>query len=349
MIVHPEELALARAYTQAHPFEGLTQEQMNSIMDRGRALFHWFKDHPGLHNLIGAAVLVFLFGADFLALAALPHWLLPAGANHTTARTVLVAILAGGMHSWLMYSMTVYSMHEGAAHNVIFTAKGRLGAALRFLAGNLCRLAASEPIDYSANHMSHHARFGTPDDGELLNFVRPRRYWPTLLPLAAFLNYSDFIAHRPARYTASRIVSAALSLAYNVPYAVYLYRSFGTLFMVVAMLVVFPHFGFYLDRLRQFTEHNLMPLENRNGSRSFGAGFWGMLVGAGPWGSPCHWEHHLVASLPWYQQLLLHRHVVRLLTPRQREQFLIEPVVGFPRLWWRLWRDAGAFEKLRGG
>ncbi len=53
-----------------------------------------------------------------------------------------------------------------------------------------------------------------------------------------------------------------------------------------------------------------MPLDNANGSRSFGLGFWGLLVGGGPWGSPCHWEHHLVPSLPWYQQLILHRHVV---------------------------------------
>ena len=59
-----------------------------------------------------------------------------------------------------------------------------------------------------------------------------------------------------------------------------------------------------------------------------------------------HWEHHLVASLPWYQQLILHRYVVRLLTPRQRGQFLIEPVIGFPKLWWRLLRDSRSFLRL---
>jgi len=32
--------------------------------------------------------------------------------------------------------------------------------------------------------MSHHAKFGTDDDGEFLNFVMPRRYWLTLLPFA---------------------------------------------------------------------------------------------------------------------------------------------------------------------
>jgi hypothetical protein len=82
-----------------------------------------------------------------------------------------------------------------------------------------------------------------------------------------------------------------------------------------------------------------MPLDNWNGSRSFGFGFWGMLIGGGPWGTPCHWEHHLVASIPWYQQLMLHRFVVGLLTPRQRRQFLLQPVIGFPRLWWSLVRE----------
>jgi hypothetical protein len=77
--------------------------------------------------------------------------------------------------------------------------------------------------------------------------------------------------------------------------------------------------------------------------RSFGLGFWGLVVGGGPWGQPCHWEHHLVASVPWYQQLMLHRYVVTLLTPRQRKQFLIEPITGFPKLWWRLLRESNAF------
>ncbi len=345
MKVHPEELELAQAYSRDHPFEGLTPEQMKSIMDRGRSLHRWFKDHLLLHNVISVAVFVLLFAADFLALVRLPQWLLPLGTAHSTLGIVLASAAVGALHSWLMYSIAVFSMHEGAAHDVIFVVKGRIGRLLSVVANNLCRLAASEPIYYSSQHMSHHAKFGTTEDGELLNFVLPKRYWLTFLPLAAFLNFSDFIVHRPMKYTASRVVSAVMALAYNLPYAIYLYQNYGTLFAVCAMGVVFPHFGFYLDRLRQFTEHNLMPLDNKNGSRSFGMGFWGMLAGGGPWGSPCHWEHHLVASLPWYQQLALHRHVVGLLTERQRAQFLIEPFTGFPRLWWRIWRETRSFQK----
>ena len=184
--------------------------------------------------------------------------------------------------------------------------------------------------------MAHHAKFGSEEDAEFLNSVFLRRYALTFVPLAAFVNVTDFIIHRSMTYTKSRMLSALLSTLYHGTYALVCYRLFGGLFAIVVFLVLLPHLGFYLDRMRQFTEHNLMPLDNNNGSRSFGLGFWGMLVGGGPWGTPCHWEHHLVPSLPWYHQLMLHRHVTRLLTPMQREQFLLTPVIGFPLLWWRL-------------
>jgi hypothetical protein len=47
-----------------------------------------------------------------------------------------------------------------------------------------------------------------------------------------------------------------------------------------------------------------------------------------------------VASIHWYQQLVLHRHVVGLLTAGQRNQFFIKPVIGFPVLWWKLLRQS---------
>jgi hypothetical protein len=191
--------------------------------------------------------------------------------------------------------------------------------------------------------MIHHSKFGTEDDAEFLNFVKARRYWPTFLPLAKDINYTDFIVHRPLEWTRDRLKSAFWAVPYNGVFAWYAWTHFGGLFTILAYVIVLPHFGFLVDRVRQFTEHNLMPLDNKNGSRSFGFGFWGMLVGGGPWGSPCHWEHHLVPSLPWYQQLILHRYLVGMLTPQQRRQFLIEPIVGFPRLWWRLVRDTSRF------
>lgn len=243
------------------------------------------------------------------------------------------------MHSYLLYSLGVFTLHEGAAHRILFVGQAGFVKRAQALASQLCRVSAAEPEYYATRHMVHHAKFGTPDDQEFLNCVLPRRYFLTFLPLAAFINFSDFIIHRPPTYTRSRILSALMATTYNAAYAFLLWNTYGPLFTLVTMFVFLPHVGFYLDRVRQFTEHNLMPLDNPNGSRSFGTGFWGLLVGGGPWGSPCHWEHHLVPSLPWYQQLVLHRFVVRQLTPQQRKQFLIEPVIGFPRLWWRLIRE----------
>jgi fatty-acid desaturase len=339
---HPEELALARAYSRDQRFEELSAGQISQIMDRGRALHKWFKAHKALHSAIGLGVIAFLLGADYLVLLRLPRLFL-SGTDYSWGVVLLSSCVAGSLHSYLMYSLVVYSLHEGAAHKAIFLPEGPFSGFAHAIASNLCRLAAGEPEFYSRHHMAHHAKFGTEEDGEFLNFVVPRRYWMTFFPLAAFINFTDFVIHRPPTYTRSRVISAFLSASYNLIYGYFLYRAFGLAFTLLTMLVFLPHVGFYLDRLRQFTEHNLMPLDNRNGSRSFGIGFWGLLVGGGPWGSPCHWEHHLVVSLPWYQQLMLHRYVVQLLTPRQREQFLIQPVIGFPRLWWRLIQDSRSF------
>jgi hypothetical protein len=344
MITHRDELALARAYEQAHDFERLTDAQMSAIMARGRELFQWFKAHPHIHNAISLSVIAGLLAADSVVLLMLPGVFLPAGQAHAAGTILLASAIAGSLHSYLLYSMATLSLHEGAAHRIVFVGSGWLARHAHRVAANLSRLAAGEPEYYAASHMSHHAKFGTEEDAEFLNFVIPRRYFLTFLPLAAFINFTDFIGHRPMTYTRGRVLSAAVATAYNLPYAVLAYRSYGLAFTLLTMFVFLPHVGFGLDRIRQFTEHNLMPLENRNGARSFGTGFWGLLIGGGPWGQPCHWAHHLVPSLPWYQQIALHRHLAKILTPRQREQFLIAPIVGFPRLWWRLVRELNTFQ-----
>jgi len=332
-----DELELARFYTKDLAFEGLTDKQMNAIMDRGRALHKWSKSHPNTHNLINVVVLVFLGIADFLTLLVLPLSLLHPADN--IAWILLAGVAVGSLHSWIIYSLGIFSLHEAAAHKIVFIGRGPVTRTANFIAGHLCRISGGEPEFYAAHHMAHHAKFGTEEDGEFLNFITPWRYWATFLPLAALLNLSDFVIHRPARFTKGRMISVVAASIYHGVYGYVMYRRFGLLF-TITVFALLPHVGFYLDRLRQFMEHNLMPLDNKNGSRSFGLGFWGLLVGGGPWGSPCHWEHHLVASLPWYQQLALHRYVKTILTPRQREQFFIEPVIGFPKLWWRLVRES---------
>jgi fatty acid desaturase len=107
-------------------------------------------------------------------------------------------------------------------------------------------------------------------------------------------------------------------------------QRYSLLTVLVALVLVFPNFGFWLDRLRQYTEHNVMPLNAVDGARDLGNGFWGMLIGGGPWGQPCHWTHHLMPGIPWYNQLRLHGFVKNILTDEQKDVFLLKPVTGFP-------------------
>ena len=345
MITHLDEVAAAQAYQQAHAFEPISDEQMASILVRGRRLFQWFKAHPWIHNTINGSVIAILLATDYFVLAELPRYFMTEGQPLDGLRLFAASMAAGGTHSFLLYSLGSLSLHEAASHRIVFVGRGRLARLGHWVSVNLSRLGAADPDLYSASHMAHHAKFGTADDAEFLNFVVPRRFFMTLLPLAAFVNFSDFIAHRALTYTRGRIISATVAAVFNLGLAALCYSRYGGPFTLLTMFVFTPHVGFCLDRLRQFTEHNLMPLENRNGARSLGTGFWGMLVGGGPWGQPCHWEHHLVPSLPWYQQLILHRHVKSVLSPRQRQQFLIAPVFGFPRLWWHIVTELYLFRR----
>jgi len=347
MILRHEELALARDYASRRTVEALTREQTKLVMDRGRELFHWYKDHMAVHYAINIGVVTLLLGGDYLILLHLPRLLLGEGATHSWAQVLVASLVCGGLHSYQLYSVVIFSMHEGAAHGIVFPGTHPASRALNWFANNLCRIGAAEPRYFAEHHMSHHAKFGTENDGEFLNFVRPRRLWLRLLPFAAFVNYTDFIAHRPPGYTRGRIMSAVVGLSYHGAYGLVMADRFGAVLPLLSFVLFLPHVGFFLDRLRQFSEHNLMPLDNREGARSFGVGFWGLLIGGGPWGRPCHWVHHLVASVPWYQQIRLHFYIKGLLTETQKRQFLLQPVVGYPKLLLRLWTEPNRFAAQR--
>jgi hypothetical protein len=343
MRLHPEELSLARIYTQITPFEGLAVEQEAAIKERGRALRVWFQNHFYVHCAVSFGVIIFLLAADFVLLLRLPSLLLERGSDHPWSHILLSGLIVGSLRGWLMYSLVEYSLHEGAAHKIIFPPRGAISRCLHELATNLSRLGGADPVDFAKNHGTHHAYFGTERDGEFLNFVLPSRYWKTLIPFSMFLDLSDFITHRAVVHSRSRLLSDVVLVFYNVPYLYLMARAWGPAFALFTVAVVSSHVAFGLDRLRQFSEHNLMPIENQNGARSFGPGFWGLVVGGGPWGQPCHWIHHMVPNLPWYQQIILHGYVVGLLTPRQRKQFLLQPVLGYPKLLWRLWTEPYLF------
>jgi hypothetical protein len=215
------------------------------------------------------------------------------------------AAASGFVHSYLLYSLAFFDARRLRPQGDVSHAHAARRWAHR-VGSNLCRVGGADP---KRSRDPPAAPYEVRDRGgrRFLNFVFPRRYFDLLLAVAT--NVSDFVIHRPPTYTRGRTISALTAYTYNGIYAWLLYRTFGGAFAFVVMIVMLPHVGFYLDRVRQFTEHNLMPLENENGARSLGLGFWGMLLGGGPWGSPCHLEHHLAANLPWYGQLLLHRHL----------------------------------------
>ena len=275
MILHPEELDLARAYTDNGTFEGLTAAQLQQIRDRARTLHRWFKTHPLTHSAISIAVLIFLFTADYWILLQLPRVFLGDGPTPATSAIVVAGLVAGSLHSYLLVLAGL--LHDArrllAQGAVPDEHAPRTGGALRRAAICAGSRRPSRSI-FAKYHLPHHLKFGTEEDGEFLNFVVPRRYWLSLLPLAAITNFNDFVIHRPPAYTRSRLVSVAMALTYNGVYAYLMYRAFGGLLAFIVMALL-PHVGFYLDRLRQFTEHNLMPLENENGARSLGSGILG--------------------------------------------------------------------------
>jgi hypothetical protein len=329
------------------PFEGLSTEQRAFIRERGKALYRWFRNHQRIHCFISAGVIAFLFAIDFFILMRLPGALLGADGSATTGRLVLASLVTALLHGWVLYSVTIYSVHEGFAHDAIFPPRGRVTRMLGWVSNNLCRLSGADPVEYGRSHRDHHSRFGTIDDGEFVNFVHPRRFWRVLLPFANFINFSDFVSHRALTYSRSRLASELITVGGHGIAGYFMARGFGVAFPVVTLALLAPHVAFQLDRLRQFSEHNLMPVESKDGARSFGPGFWGLFVGGGPWGQPCHWIHHLIPSIPWYQQIILHREVVAILSPRQRKQYLLQRGVGYPRLLWRLWTETPAFARSR--
>src|SRR5215211_2310501 len=124
MEMNRTDLARAREYVAAHDFARLTDGQMVAIVARGRVLFHWFKEHPHFHNTLNAAVVVFIFAADYLALMHLPGLWLVREQEAPFWTVLLASAMAGSLHSYLLYSLSSFSLHEAAAHRSAFLGRG---------------------------------------------------------------------------------------------------------------------------------------------------------------------------------------------------------------------------------
>lgn len=322
MIFHPEEYRCATEYWQNKPFPNITPEQKTLINQRGKDLIKFHLEHPGLHHFISCMVFVIIFSLDWWVLLYLGGYI---------RSWVLSGIAVGLAHAIVMYSLTVFSLHEGAAHKLIVLRRGAISRFISFLANNASRITLTENDYYAKNHLSHHANFTTPKDDEFLNFVFARRFYSALIPFALVFNFSDFKTYSGMKYTPSRILALVLTFGYHFIFALVMLQKYNWGMIFIALVLVFPNVSFWLDRVRQNTEHNLMPLSTVDGARDLGVDFWGILIGGGPWGQPCHWSHHLYPGIPWYQQLRLHAYIATILTPEQKKFFFIDPVIGFPK------------------
>ena len=65
-------------------------------MERGRALFKWFKAHPRTHNLINGVVLASLLLFDGWSLLGLPRLLLAANRQSASSAMLLASLMVSG-------------------------------------------------------------------------------------------------------------------------------------------------------------------------------------------------------------------------------------------------------------
>lgn len=330
MKLYPEEWECAQRFQKTHTFPRLTDSQVREIRETGRRFVRWSQSHPWLHNFLNLIILTSLIAVDIWVLTFVSVWLL--GASPTTGSWLTALAVVSSLHGFISYSVIIFSMHEGASHNRIILKTGGITSVLALLANNLCRLFFADPVYYRSQHIHHHADFGTQDDGAFTNFVWPRRFLVSLLPFAGALDFNDYRIHQDTKFSWSRFWSCVIGALYAVGIAAAMISDTGTLFAVLVFAIVGPWVAFLLDRLRETTEHNLMALESENGARNLGTGFWGLLVGGGPWGQPCHLSHHLMPALPWYQQCRLHWKLRAMMSPEQRQYFCIAPVIGYPKL-----------------
>jgi fatty acid desaturase len=338
MRIYPEELRAYALYKeeQLAGFPLLTAAQVEALRAKAALLRQWQNAHKAVHNAINSAVLLAILGLiGFLVYA------LPSMVRLSTAEVALVAFAYG----YLAYGLTNFSLHEGAGHQNIILKIGPISGLLQKIANNLCRLNAADPAYYRTKHPAHHARTATEGDGTFTQFVWPKRFWLSVIPFAGTMPFCDYKIHSGDEKTRSGLLSDATSAAFAASIIVsFLVRGYS-IGSVLVFLTVAIWSAFTLDRLRETTEHNLMPDTPYDVARSFGPGFWGLLVGGGPWGQPCHLVHHLAPAACWYHQILLHFELKRILTPEQREVFLVKPVLGYPCLLVRILRQNLAYAR----
>ena len=336
MKLHPVDFQKALSYSTKNQtlFPSIDKAQLSEL--RGKAhhylkLVHRFR---WLHNIVTGILIVCFFIADYHVLIYLPE--LWAVNTESSAASFITGAAAGVLHGWMVCSITTFLVHEVNAHHLGFIGKSPLAGKLNHFAANLCRLFMADPVVYRESHLSHHKYFGTVKDASFTNHVSLKRLLISLLPASPVFSYSDFFPWRSQEKTPSRSLSMALGKAYMFFYLGLCWYFHGFIYSVTAIFIVGSWFSYAPDRIRETMEHFQMPLGNPDGTRNLGLGFWGLFLGGGPWGQPCHLSHHLFPELPWYFQVKIHFDLKKILRDDQRKYFILRPFIGVPGIFIRL-------------
>jgi fatty acid desaturase len=322
---HPLDLVRYRWAAATARSTELDADQVSALDEQARRYRAWVGRHPAVHNVATVLVIGTLLLADVATVA----W---AGG---TDEAWLAALVVMAIHGYLTYSLTIYTMHEGAGHQMLIVGRSRAARLGGRAARSTCRLFFADPDYYASVHPSHHAQLATEGDLAYTHYVAPDRFVRSLLPLAGLLPFNDYLIHTDHSFSRSHLRSVVLGVAYHAVLLVLLAPATGVLLGVVVLVVLAPWVAFTLDRVRETYDHLLTPEHRRWGARSLGLGASGMLFGGGPWGQPCHLAHHWAPGLPWYMQLRLHRDFRRVLRPDQQDVLLTPRPTSFVRCYRR--------------
>lgn len=301
----------------------LTILQKKQIYLKTNELRKWQKNHKFIHHVFIVLPIVVTFLAMLTSAVVIPLWF---KLNYSSM--VLMSLIYG----YFSYGLTVYSLHEVNGHNSILEEKSVIHRVYNWTSKNLCRLVFADPEFYLTQHPAHHAYTATQEDKSFTNIVMFKRFLISIVPFMVATPWCDYKIHTQNFWNKSKLsteITSFIFLSFILTNLI-LNQSWvhGIIFILIA-----PWFSFFLDRVRETSEHQLMPAIKGNEARSFGPTFWGLLIGGGPWGQCCHLVHHLAPSLPWYQQIKLHLYLKSILNLKQKKFFLRGSFFDYPKLW----------------
>lgn len=226
-------------------------------------------------------------------------------------------LILGIVQGYISYSWSVYALHECAGHG------NAIPKSLKFFFFHSSRFFGPDPDQYAKSHYKHHAFLATKQDGAFTQFVAPKRWLKSLLPFAGILYANDYKIHEKDEWTISKVVTKFCVVLFLTVEFLILKNYLNSGIVLIAILIISPWFGFFLERMRESTEHQFMPIDNRFGARELGFNFTGLLIGGGPWGQPFHLSHHLAPHLPWYAQWKLSSALFEIMNEEQRDFYFV--------------------------